>query len=133
MFFNDIIQEWKCPVAVGCPDSIMNPNFLNVLPDSHHIDAGWQTERLLPCFVMTGQYPAAIPSIDGQDRRNGQRRPQTSLPHADLATDRFAQLMREACSDAVERAREADVKFEAELENMARQYMAEYKTRYGRT
>ena len=43
------------------------------------------------------------------------------------------QLMREACSDAVERAREADVKFEAELENMARQYMAEYKTRYGRT
>ena len=42
-------------------------------------------------------------------------------------------LMREACSDAVERAREADVKFEAELENMARQYMAEYKTRYGRT
>ena len=45
----------------------------------------------------------------------------------------LAQLMREACSDAVERAREADVKFEAELENMARQYMAEYKTRYGRT
>ena len=43
-----------------------------------------------PCFVMTGQYPAAIPSIDGQDRRNGQRHPQTSLPHADLATDRFA-------------------------------------------
>ena len=41
----------------------------------------------------------------------------------------LAQLMREACSDAVERAREADVK----LENMARQYMAEYKTRYGRT
>ena len=37
----------------------------------------------------------------------------------------LAQLMREACSDAVERAREADVK--------ARQYMAEYKTRYGRT
>lgn len=36
----------------------------------------------------------------------------------------LAQLMREACSDAVERAREADVKFEAELENMARQYMA---------
>ena len=32
-----------------------------------------------------------------------------------------------------QRAREADVKFEAELENMARQYMAEYKTRYGRT
>ena len=89
-FFNGIIQGWKCPVAVGCPDSIMNPDFLNVLPDSHHIDAGWQTERLLPCFVMTGQYPAAIPSIDGQDRRNGQRRPQTSLPHADLATDRFA-------------------------------------------
>lgn len=80
----------ECPVAVGCPDSIMNPNFLNVPPDSYHIDAGRQTERLLPCFVMTGQYPAAIPSIDGQDRRNGQRHPQTSLPHADLATDRFA-------------------------------------------
>ena len=45
----------------------------------------------------------------------------------------LAHMMREACSDAVERAREADVKFEAELENMARQYMAEYKTRYGRT
>ena len=43
----------------------------------------------------------------------------------------LAQLI--ACSDAVERAQEADVKFEAELENMARQYMAEYKTRYGRT
>lgn len=51
----------------------------------------------------------------------------------ELTDAQLAQLMREACSDAVERAREADVKFKAELENMARQYMAEYKTRYGRT